>query len=35
VKLLLEKKADKSIANHLGKRAVDYAKTDAIKALLA
>lgn len=28
VQLLLERKADKNITNHLGKKAVDYAKTD-------
>ena len=34
VQLLLDKKADKGITNHLGHKALDYAKTDAIKKLL-
>lgn len=35
VKLLLDKGADKRITNHLGYTALNYAKDDAMKALLA
>ena len=35
VQLLLDKKASKTVENHLGRKAVDYAKEDKLKALLA
>ena len=34
IQLLLDKGADKNLSNHLGKRAVDYAKTDQAKSLV-
>jgi hypothetical protein len=34
VQLLLEKKADKAVTNHLGRRAADYAKDDKVRGLL-
>merc|ERR1711916_309917 len=35
VQLLLDKKASKTVENHLRRKAVDYAKEDKLKALLA
>ncbi len=34
VQLLLDKKASKSVANHLGRRARDYAKDEKMRSLL-
>jgi ankyrin repeat protein len=35
VQLLVDKKADKSRKNHLGKSAADYAKDEKMKALVS